>query len=86
MTERQRWTILVLTLVVSFGGLAGSGILYTNNVERTGRARTDRVQQEQQDDLCELIKIFNDDTAPPPSTERGRRQVEAIREYLARRC
>jgi len=86
MTERQRWALLVLTLVVSFGGLVVSGILYTNRVERTGRARVEQVQREQQHDLCELIKIFDDPAAPPPSTERGRRQVEAIKEYLARRC
>lgn len=86
VTERARWLLLVLSLITAFGGMTVAGILYTNRVERAGRAETTRVQQEQQRDLCDMISIFNDPSAPPPSTERGRRQVEAIREYLTRRC
>lgn len=86
MTARARWLLLVLSLLTGLGGLAGSGILYTDSVDRHTRAELERVQRESQQDFCDLMRVFDDPTAPPPSTERGRRQVDAIRAYLARRC
>lgn len=86
MTERQRWVLLVLALVASFGGLAGSGIIYTNSVDRHTRVELTRVQDDRQRDLCELMRVFDDPAAPPPTTERGAAQATAIRDYLRRRC
>jgi hypothetical protein len=86
MTARARWLLLVLSLLLGIGGLAGSGILYTNSVDRRTRAELERVQRESQQDFCDLMRVFDDPAAPEPSTERGRRQVAAIRAYLDRRC
>lgn len=85
-TGWRRWAWLVLTLIVGFGGLAGGGILYTNSVERRGRAEDARIIREQQADLCELLAVFDDPSAPPPETDRGRAQVAAMRAYRAKRC
>ena len=86
MAERSRWLLLVLSLIFGFGGLTLGGILYTNRVDQHRAAETARVERDAQRDFCELMRVFDDPDAPPPSTERGRRQVEAIRAYLARRC
>lgn len=86
MSERARWLLLVLSLIVAFCGLAFGGILYTSRVDRHRAAETARVEHDAQQDFCDLMRVFDDPAAPPPSTERGRRQVEAIRSYLARRC
>jgi hypothetical protein len=86
VSERARWLLLVLSLITAFSAMVAAGIFYTNHVERTGRAETAKVQREAQQDFCDLMRVFDDPAAPPPSTERGRRQVEAIRAYLARRC
>lgn len=97
MTERQRWAWLLTTVVMGIGLLAGAGILYTNSVER--RVRTDieqverariiereRVEREAQQDFCELMRVFDDPAAPPPTTARGRAQQDGIRAYLRKRC
>jgi hypothetical protein len=86
MTERQRWAWLVIILLAGLGALAGAGILYTNHVERKGRAESERVEREAQRDLCELLAVFDDPSAPPPTTDRGRAQAAAIRSYRAKRC
>lgn len=86
MTARARWLLLVLSLIMGIGGLATSGILYTDSVDRRTRADLIRLQQDQQRDWCDLMRIFDDPTAPEPTTERGQRQVAAFRDYLARRC
>lgn len=86
VTERLRWAWLVILLIVAVGGLAGSGILYTNSVERQGWEERVRIEREAQQDLCELLAVFDDPDAPPPTTDRGRRQVEAMRAYRAKRC
>ena len=75
MTERWRWLWLVLTLIFSFGGGLGLAILYISNVEQAG-----------QRDLCELVEVFADPSAPPPTTERGRQQQDAVRAYRLKRC
>jgi hypothetical protein len=86
MTERQRWAWLLATVVMGIGLLAGAGILYTNHVQRETREETIRVEREAQQDLCELLAVFDDPSAPPPTTDRGRAQVEAMRAYRAKRC
>lgn len=86
MNPRARALWLVATALVVFVAVTVGNVLYTNSVEARGRAQIERVQREQQRDLCDMIKIFDDPTAPAPATERGQRQVAAIRAYLARRC
>lgn len=86
MAERSRWLILVIVLIVGFGGVTVSGVLYTSRVDQRRAAETARVEREAQQALCELMRVFDDPSAPAPTTERGRAQVEAIRAYLARRC
>lgn len=76
MTERARWAWLVVVLIVAIGGLAASGILYTNSVERRGVA-----------DLCELVRAYDDAyRADPPATETGRRIADQTRRYAERNC
>jgi hypothetical protein len=75
VTERLRWLLLVLTLIGGLGAMTVFNVLYTNSVERGA----DR-------DFCALLAVFDDPDAPPPTTERGRRQVAAIRDYRAKRC
>jgi hypothetical protein len=82
----RRWAWLVVTMLLGLGSLAGGGILYTNSVERRGRAEDARIIREQQADLCELLAVFDDPSAPPPETDRGRAQVAAMRAYRAKRC
>jgi hypothetical protein len=86
MAERWRWVWLFVVLIGGIGGLAAGGVLYTNAVEREGRAEDRRIQQEAQQDLCELLAVFDDPLAPPPTTARGRAQVEAMRAYRTKRC
>lgn len=86
MTERARWAWLVVTIIMGVGILAGAGVVYTNTVEREGREERIRIEREAQQDLCELLAVFDDPAAPPPTTERGRRQVEAMRAYRLKRC
>lgn len=86
LSVRTRVTLLVFTLIMGIGGLAGGGIYYTNGVEQRTRAELIRLQEESQRDLCEMMLIFDDPLAPPPATERGRVQLDAIRRYLDRRC
>lgn len=86
MTERARWALLVLSLVLAVGGLAGTGILYTNSVQRHAREETARIEREAQQDLCDLLSVFDDPNAAPPTTERGRTQQAGLRAYRAKRC
>jgi hypothetical protein len=97
VSERFRWVWLLMTVVMGIGLLAGTGILYTNHVqretreeiiqlEREAREEAVRVEREAQRDLCELLAVFDDPSAPPPTTARGRAQVEAMRAYRAKRC
>lgn len=75
MAERTRWALLVLSTVVAFGG----GLAVTLFI-------VDAHERERQRDFCTLLAVFIDPNGPPPTTERGRRQLEAIRAYHARRC
>jgi len=86
VSERFRWVWLLMTVVMGVGLLAGGGILYTNHVERKGTAERIRIEREAQQDLCEMMRVFDDPSAPPPTTDRGRAQVAAIRTYLLKRC
>jgi hypothetical protein len=97
VSERFRWVWLLMTVVMGIGLLAGGGILYTNHVqqqmrtdiERVERARIverERVEREAQADFCELMRVFDDPAAPPPTTARGRAQLDGIRAYLRKRC
>lgn len=85
-TGWRRWAWLVLTLLTGVVLLAVVNIVYTNGVERRGRAEDAKIVREQQADLCELLAVFDDPFAPPPTTERGRAQVAAMRAYRAKRC
>lgn len=84
--ERLRWLWAIFVVLAAIGGLSSTGILYTNSVERRQRADLTRLQEASQRDFCDLMRVFDDPTAPPPATERGRRQVAAVRDYLAKRC
>lgn len=75
MTERARWLLLVLSLVLALGGGLGVALF-----------RIAEVQHEQDRDMCELIDAVLPAGAPPPVTERGRQQAEAIEHYRQRRC
>lgn len=75
MTERARWLLLVLTLLLGLGG-AVTIALWRIEVNAAASQR----------ELCGLIGVFTDPGGPPPSTERSRRQVEALNGYLDRRC
>ena len=86
MAERWRWLWLVILLIAGLGGLAGGGILYTNSVQRHSREETQRVEREAQQDLCELLAVFDSPSAPPATTDRGRAQQQAIAAYRAKRC
>ena len=86
MTERARWVWLVTTIVMGIGILTGTGILYTNNVEREGREENIRIERDAQRDLCELLAVFDDPSAPPASTPRGVVQQNAVRAYRLKRC
>ena len=58
MTERARWMLLVLTLIVGLGGAVGIALY-----------RVDTNAAEQQRDMCELMNtLFSDPDAPPPTT------------------
>lgn len=71
--RRALW--LLLTLLAGLGTLGVVNVLYTNSVERDA-----------QRDLCALLAVIDDPNAPPPATDRGRQQRDAIRAYRAKRC
>lgn len=75
MTERARWLLLVLTLIVALGGGLGLALL-----------RVAEVQRDQDRDMCELIAALTPPDAPPPTTERGIKSAEALARYRAHRC
>jgi len=74
-TERRRWMMLVLALIAALGG----GLFVTLLIVEGN-------QREAQRDLCALVAVFDDPSAPPPSTDRGRAQQRAMRDYRAKRC
>jgi hypothetical protein len=74
MTTHRRLVMLVLALIIAFGG--GLGLAY---------ALIDRNEREAQRDLCEMLGVFIAPT-PPPETARGRQQYDALRAYRAKRC
>lgn len=75
MTERSRWALLVLSMVVALGGGLITVLLIVESNER-----------ESQRDFCDLLTVFIDPSGPPPTTERGRRQRDALQAYLTKRC
>lgn len=82
----RRWLWLVLMLIVGLGGGLVITVDYVNRVQQHSRAEDARIQREAQADLCELLTVFDDPSAPPPTTDRGRAQVAAMRAYRAKRC
>lgn len=74
MTEHRRWLVLVLSLIFAFGG--GLGLAY---------ALIDRNEREAQRDLCEMLAVFVR-PSPPPETDRGRAQYDALHAYQVKRC
>jgi len=75
MAERSRWLLLVLSLIIAMGG--GLAVLYVVVADN---------EADRQRDLCDLVAVFDDPSAPAPTTERGRSQVDGIRAYRAKRC
>lgn len=76
MTERTRWGLLVLSLIIALGG--GLGLAY---------ALIGHNEREAQRDLCELVQVYDDAyRADPPTTATGRGIAERTRHYLERRC
>lgn len=75
MSERWRWVWLYVVLVIGFGG----GLFVTLLI-------VDRNERAAQQDLCELVTVFDDPSAPPATTPRGKAQQDAMRAYRAKRC
>jgi hypothetical protein len=82
---RAGW--LVGLLFVIFVGVSGGGILYTQGVEQRDRARLERVQRQQDADMCALLNALLP-SAPPagPSSTYGQAQQRAVAAYRAHRC
>jgi hypothetical protein len=74
MTLQARWLSLVLALIVAFGGGLAVALLLIERNERDA-----------QRDLCDMLAVFIAPT-PPPETERGRAQYDALAAYRAKRC
>jgi hypothetical protein len=76
MTERSRWLLLVLSLIIAWtGGLGLAYALIAHN------------ERQAQRDLCELVQVYADEyRANPPTTETGRGIAESTYRYLERRC
>lgn len=71
----RRVLLLVVSLIVAFtGGLGVTLLIVANN---------DAARQR---DLCALVAVFDDPSAAPPTTERGRQQRDAMRAYREHRC
>lgn len=76
LTEAQRWGLLMLSVIVAFGG--GLGLTLFVVVQN---------EHDRQADMCLLVEsVYGDPDLPPPSNERGERQLQAARRYLERRC
>lgn len=75
MTERARWLMLVLTLIAGLGGGLAIALVWIADVEH-----------DNQRDLCAMFRAFDAPDAPPPTTDRGRAQQKAFRDYLAKHC
>jgi len=86
VSERARGLWALLIMFVIFVGVTVSGALYTKGAEDRGRADIERVQREQQQDLCDLIGAVVPSNAPPPASERERQRTEALERYRSRRC
>lgn len=86
MTERQRWLLLVLSLIMGFTGLTVGGILYTNSVDQRTGDELRKVQREQDRDMCDMLDVMLPTGAPMPSSSYGREQRAAIQRYQQRRC
>jgi len=73
--ERRSWLSLVLALIFALGG----GLFVTLLVVADN-------EHEAQKDLCALVAVFDDPSAPPATTPRGQAQQDAMRAYRAKRC
>lgn len=75
MTERTRWMLLVLTLVVALGGGLGVALF-----------RVAEVQSDQDRDMCDMLDAMLPSAAPAPSSRYGQQQRSAVAQYRERRC
>lgn len=75
MTERTRWLLLVLGLIVALGGGLGVALL-----------RITEVQHDQDRDMCALMGALLPTAAPAPTSSYGAAQRGAVQRYRERRC
>lgn len=76
MTERARWLLLVLALIVAFGGVHAVTLLTIAQNQRKA-----------QRDICELVEAYDAEyAAHPPSTTTGQKIAEVGRDYIVRNC
>jgi hypothetical protein len=89
MRERSRWMLLTTTLIIALGGGLAIGLFKLTEqqaqITRQQQQIID-VQHDQDRDMCDMIAAVIPSDAPPPTTERGVRQAEAIEHYRQRRC
>lgn len=83
MSRRQFQALWAMLIIVSiFGALTIAGLF----AWRSQTIRLDRETTRRQHDFCDLVKVFVDPSQPPPTTDRGRVQLQKLREYAARDC
>lgn len=87
ISERARWLLLVLSLVGALGGLGVVNTLHTDRVDQHTRDEFRRVQQQQDEDMCQMLAALLPTAAPTPSSGGyGAAQRGAVQEYRGRRC
>lgn len=84
--ERRRWLALVLTMIGSLGGLGVINAVHVDNVDQHTRDEFRRVQQDQDQDMCQLINALLPTAVPAPTSSYGAGQRSAVQQYRARRC
>lgn len=75
VTERRRWMLLVITLILALGGGLGVALL-----------RIAEVQRDQDRDMCNMLGAMLPSAAPAPSSSYGAEQRKAVTAYRAHRC
>lgn len=69
-----RWMIALA--VISPLAATGLGFLYTNSVDEKARHRSEMQQRQADHRWCDLFDLYVDPSQPPPTTERGKQQLE----------
>lgn len=83
MTERARWMLLTMTLIITLGG--GLGIALLKVAE--SQVRIADVQRQQDRDMCDLLRALLPSNPPAgPSSTYGQEQRRAVAAYREHRC